>query len=171
MKRIFLGIWVFVITICLSSCSILFNGKEAYYRDEFVVALRTSDVQAMYRLFSQNVRDLKPELLDDICELFRFIDGDILEVSFDVAASSRSYRSVSEGESFHTYHVPIRIKTSTSDYRIAIMYYTDNLKNPDMVGISYIHIICGEQIDEKSTYHGAGSEIIGIVFDERDLRD
>ena len=103
MKRIFLGIWMFVITICLSSCSILLNGKEAYYRDEFVVALRTSDVQAMYRLFSQNVRDLKPELLDDICELFRFIDGDILEVSFDVAASSRSYRSVSEGESFHTY--------------------------------------------------------------------
>ena len=171
MKRILLGIWLVLITLCLSACNLLPKSKAAYYRDELAAALKASDVETVYGLFAEHVRDTKPELFEDIQELFHFIDGDILEVSFDNATLERSYRSASEGESFHMYQVPIRIKTSTSDFRIAFMYYTDNLKHPDMVGILYIHILRGEQIAENTSYHGMGTEYLGIEFDARNFRD
>ena len=177
-KMIIAMLFIFIITLLLTSCSLPHTFNRLLDNDEKVAnkrfeqildAIENSDENALKKLFSQKSIAVDNDLEESIFELFDFYQGElvyynnwsgpIVEEGKNDDGTSRSYKFMES-----TYDV----ETSKQKYCFAIKEYVSDTADPDNVGIYSLYVILAENTNIQFAYWGDGKWTSGIVIDQKE---
>lgn len=123
------------------------------------------DAKALKELFCQHIKDTHPNIEEEILELLRFIDGEI--ISYDMPEGNIKSKSTTEAETIKqelTGYTRNIKTTNGKTYEIGFNSYYIYAENEGYIGVSIISIIDVDAYDEKVGYPDEGVSVIGEVL-------
>ena len=128
---------------------------------QLLSAVETRDIATMQEMFSQNTAAENPDLEEQISEFLDFFDGTEVSCKFWGSATSESRDS---GVSIKETHASYDIVTTAGEYRLAMMFYTNDNASPENVGMYSIYIAKAEGTDPEMAFWGDRNWTPGIVI-------
>ena len=172
MKKVFLSIFLIVLGILFSSCSLggnnMFGGildndqKVANeYFDEFIEALESKNKDAIKTMFSKNSIKNSENFEVSIDYLFDYFQGEV--ISYNDWAGPVVETSKENDHIKKIMDSTYDVETNGQQYRFAIQNHTVDTANPDNVGIWSLYIIkLNDDTDPQYAYRGDDKNTPGI---------
>lgn len=161
-----LQLGVVLIFFTLSACGLTNSNNVNEYSQleqdakNIIKGIESNNYELILDTFSPYVKNNYPALQSDICELLKYIDGDI--VSYEgITSSSMGGHSTEDGWVEKKLEGEIyNVKTNQKKtYNIKFEGYYINEDNPEKGGVRYLSIECLDELDEdgypieKSIYY------------------